>query len=240
MTQKTDLAAPFAAASNNDLNKLRASVLGANDGIVSTAGIVLGVAGANASKEAILIAGFAGLVAGAISMAAGEFVSVSSQRDSEKAFLKRRRAHIATNHDSVAEELVEIYLIKGFSKKTATQAAHELKERGFLNRELEKESGIDPDDITNPWSAAIASASAGVVATLPGLMGIPYPCKISAAWYSWMFIGRITPDRRRSAHNVFARRAGRAGGMLARSVPSLLKENAGFCERPHLVPGEED
>ena len=174
MTQKTDLAAPFAAASNNDLNKLRASVLGANDGIVSTAGIVLGVAGANASKEAILIAGFAGLVAGAISMAAGEFVSVSSQRDSEKAFLKRRRAHIATNHDSVAEELVEIYLIKGFSKKTATQAAHELKERGFLNRELEKESGIDPDDITNPWSAAIASAVSFTVGSIVPLVAIAF------------------------------------------------------------------
>ena len=105
------------ATSSNELNKLRAAVLGANDGIVSTAGIVLGVAGAAASKESILVAGFAGLVAGAISMAAGEFVSVSSQRDSEKAFLRGRRKHIAANHDSIAEELVEIYQAKGISKK---------------------------------------------------------------------------------------------------------------------------
>ncbi len=157
MTEK-NLPKEHIATSSNELNKLRAAVLGANDGIVSTAGIVLGVAGAAASKESIIIAGIAGLVSGAISMAAGEFVSVSSQRDSERAFLTHRRSHISKNHDSIAEELVEIYQAKGFSKKTATQAAHELKEKGLLNKELEKESGIDPDDITNPWSAAIASA----------------------------------------------------------------------------------
>lgn len=146
------------ATSSNELNKLRAAVLGANDGIVSTAGIVLGVAGAATSKEGIIIAGVAGLVSGAISMAAGEFVSVSSQRDSEHAFLTKRRSHISKNHDSIADELVAIYQAKGFSKKTATQAARELKEKGLLNKELEKESGIDPEDISNPWSAAIASA----------------------------------------------------------------------------------
>lgn len=160
------------ATSSNDLNKLRASVLGANDGIVSTAGIVLGVAGAAASKETILIAGFAGLVAGAISMAAGEFVSVSSQRDSEKAFLSRRRAHISMNHDSVAEELVELYVAKGFMKKTAEKAAAELKERGHLNQELEKESGVDPEDISNPWHAAIASAISFTVGAVVPLIAI--------------------------------------------------------------------
>ena len=170
MTKKTE----SIAKSSNDLNKLRAAVLGANDGIVSTAGIVLGVAGATAAKETILIAGFAGLVAGAISMAAGEFVSVSSQRDSEKAFLKRRRHHITTNHDSVAEELVEIYQLKGFSRKIAQQAAHELKEKGFLNRELEKESGIDPDDISSPWAAAIASALSFTVGAIIPLSAIAF------------------------------------------------------------------
>lgn len=155
MTEKSS--SPI-ATSSNALNKLRASVLGANDGIVSTAGIVLGVAGTAASKESILIAGFAGLIAGALSMAAGEFVSVSSQRDSERAFLRGRRAHISKNHDSIAEELVEIYQTKGFTRKTALQAAEELKEKGLLSRELEKESGIDPSDVSNPWAAAIASA----------------------------------------------------------------------------------
>jgi VIT1/CCC1 family predicted Fe2+/Mn2+ transporter len=180
MTEKTS--APIATSSNS-LNKLRASVLGANDGIVSTAGIVLGVAGAAASKESILIAGFAGLVAGALSMAAGEFVSVSSQRDSERAFLRGRRVHISKNHDSIAEELVEIYLTKGFSRKTAGQAADELKEKGLLTRELEKESGIDPGDVSNPWSAAIASAVsfiAGALIPLAAIILAPDELRIGA------------------------------------------------------------
>lgn len=146
------------ATSANDLNKLRAAVLGANDGIVSTAGIVLGVAGASASKESIVIAGAAGLVAGALSMAAGEFVSVSSQRDSERTFLAKRHTHIANHHASIAEELVKIYRQKGLTKKTAELVAEEYKAKGFLTRELEREAGIDADDISSPWAAAIASA----------------------------------------------------------------------------------
>ena len=109
-------------------------------------------------------------------MAAGEFVSVSSQRDSERAFLAKRRSHISKNHDSIADELVEIYQGKGLSKKTATLAAHELKEKGLLHKELERESGIDPDDISNPWSAAIASAisfTAGAAIPLAAMVFAP-------------------------------------------------------------------
>jgi len=147
------------ATSNNQLNKLRAAVLGGNDGIVSTAGLVLGVAGASASKETTLIAGVAGLVSGAISMAAGEFVSVSSQRDSEKAFLERMRTHIASkHHSSEAEEFIERFKEKGISEATAIKVADELEAAGTLTTELEKELGIDADDLSNPWSAAIASA----------------------------------------------------------------------------------
>jgi len=147
------------ATSNNQLNKLRAAVLGGNDGIVSTAGLVLGVAGASASKETILIAGVAGLVSGAISMAAGEFVSVSSQRDSEKAFLERMRTHIASkHHSSEAEEFIERFKEKGISEATAIKVDDELEAAGTLTTELEKELGIDADDLSNPWSAAIASA----------------------------------------------------------------------------------
>ncbi len=163
---------PHIATSTNSLNKLRASVLGANDGIVSTAGLVLGVTGAAAEKETILLAGFAGLVAGAISMAAGEFVSVSSQRDSEKVFLKQKRAHIKQEHDSSVDELVEIYQAKGMSKQTATQAAKELADSGTLDTELQKEFGIDPDDLTNPWSAAIASATSFVIGAAVPLLAI--------------------------------------------------------------------
>lgn len=129
---------PHIATSNNQLNKLRASVLGANDGIVSTAGLVLGVTGAAASKETILLAGFAGLVAGAISMAAGEFVSVSSQRDSEKAFLNRTKSHIKKERASELDELVEIYTAKGLSDSTALQAAKELQQNGTLMVELKR------------------------------------------------------------------------------------------------------
>ena len=161
---------PHIATSNNQLNKLRAAVLGANDGIVSTAGLVLGVVGAAADKDAIVLAGFAGLVAGAISMAAGEFVSVSSQRDSERAFLKKAKNKHSKH--SLLDEIIEIYTEKGISKKTAAQAAKELEENGTLMIELEKELGIDPDDLTNPWSAAIASAISFVVGAAVPLAAI--------------------------------------------------------------------
>ena len=160
--------------SNNHLNKLRASVLGANDGIVSTAGLVLGVSGAFSSKESILITGVAGLVSGAISMAAGEFVSVSSQRDSERAFLKRSRTHINQEHVSVNEELVEVYVAKGISEPTATKAVKELDAKGLVQKEIEKEIGIDSDDITSPWTAAIASAAAFTIGSLIPLLAIAF------------------------------------------------------------------
>lgn len=161
------------ATSNNQLNKLRAAVLGGNDGIVSTAGLVLGVAGASASKETILIAGVAGLVSGAISMAAGEFVSVSSQRDSEKAFLERMRTHVASkHHSSEADELIEKYKEKGISEATATKVAEELEAAGTITVELEKEFGIDADDLSNPWAAAVASALSFVAGSIIPLLAV--------------------------------------------------------------------
>ena len=172
------------ATSTNELNKLRAAVLGANDGIVSTAGIVLGVAGAAASKESIVVAGFAGLVAGALSMAAGEFVSVSSQRDSERAFLDKHNSRAGRN-GTLAEELAEIYQEKGLSKKTAAQAAKELNEKGRLHLELEKESGIDPDDLSNPWSAAIASALSFVAGAIIPLTAVAFA---PDAWRVWITV----------------------------------------------------
>jgi VIT1/CCC1 family predicted Fe2+/Mn2+ transporter len=185
MSKTTENSIPSSiATSNNELNKLRAAVLGANDGIVSTAGIVLGVAGAAASKESIIVAGFAGLIAGALSMAAGEFVSVSSQRDSERAFLDGHRSRAGRN-DTLAEELAEIYQEKGFSKKTAAQATKELSEKGRLHLELEKESGIDPDDLSNPWSAAIASALSFVAGAIIPLAAVAFA---SDAWRVWMTV----------------------------------------------------
>ncbi len=140
------------------LNWLRASVLGANDGIVSTAAIVVGVAGASNSSEFIFTAGMAGLIAGALSMGVGEYVSVSSQRDTEKAFIEKERKEIADDPEGELEELVEMYTHKGLSTHTARLVAEELTAHDPLIAHLEAELGIDPDNLTNPWHAAYASA----------------------------------------------------------------------------------
>lgn len=183
MTQKpTSSSTPHIATSNNELNKLRASVLGANDGIISTAGIILGVAGAAASKETVLIAGFAGLVAGAVSMAAGEFVSVSSQRDSEKAFLLHNQQNLKTGKSSAKQELAEVYVQRGLSEKTANQAVNELEAKNSIELELEKELGIDPDDISSPWAAAIASASAFTVGAAIPLLAVVFSPEDIRLW----------------------------------------------------------
>ena len=170
------------ATSSNQLNKLRAAVLGANDGIVSVAGLVLGVAGAASSREAIIIAGAAGVVSGAISMAAGEFVSVSSQRDSEKSFLTKQRNRLANNQEALSEELSVIYQEKGLSKQTAALAVSDLKKKGRLGIELEKESGIDPDDLTSPWAAAIASAISFVIGSLIPLAAVAFSPDDARIW----------------------------------------------------------
>ncbi len=146
---------PQLSTSTNKLNRIRAAVLGANDGIVSTSGLILGVAGAALDKDAILITGLAGLVAGALSMAAGEYASVSSQRDSEKSLLARKKVHIRNVHkNSVEEEFIELYATKGVSKKTATLLAKEFEKNGTLLAELEKEFGVNSEDLVSPWQAA--------------------------------------------------------------------------------------
>jgi vacuolar iron transporter family protein len=142
------------------LNWLRAAVLGANDGIVSIAGLVVGVAGATDTKNVILTAGLAGVVAGALSMAAGEYVSVSSQRDSERALLDRQSSKLSESPDAELEELALIYESKGLSKNTAATVAAELTEHDAFRAHAEAKHGLDPDDLTNPWHAAIASAIA--------------------------------------------------------------------------------
>jgi VIT1/CCC1 family predicted Fe2+/Mn2+ transporter len=161
---------------NNRLNWLRAGVLGANDGIVSTAGIVMGVAGATSERSTILLAGIAGLAAGALSMAAGEYVSVSTQRDSEQALLEKERRELREDPEDELAELAGIYRDKGLSEELALQVAHELTEHDALAAHAEAELGIDPDDLTNPWTAAWASMIAFTVgALLPLLMIVLVP-----------------------------------------------------------------
>jgi vacuolar iron transporter family protein len=147
---------PHADGLNNRLNWLRAAVLGANDGIVSTAGLVVGVAGATSNGNAIVVAGVAGLAAGALSMGAGEYVSVSTQRDSEHALLEKERRELAEDPEEELAELADIYVGKGLSEGLALQVARELTEHDALGAHAEAELGIDPDDLTNPWSAAWA------------------------------------------------------------------------------------
>ena len=144
-------------ASNSTLNWLRAAVLGANDGIVSVSSIILGVAGATSAKHTIFIAGLAGLVAGACSMAVGEYVSVSSQRDTERAFIAKEKRRLRDNPDHELEGLAKVYLEKGVSEQTARQVAHELTVKDPLKAHLEAELQIDEEDLNNPVQAAVAS-----------------------------------------------------------------------------------
>jgi VIT1/CCC1 family predicted Fe2+/Mn2+ transporter len=154
------------------LNWLRAGVLGANDGIVSTAGIVVGVAGATTDRTSILIAGVAGLAAGALSMAAGEYVSVSTQRDSELALLEKERQELIDDPVDELEELAGIYVGKGLTEDLALQVAQQLTAHDALGAHAEAELGIDPDDITNPWAAAWASLVAFTLGALLPLLTI--------------------------------------------------------------------
>ncbi len=157
------------------LNWLRAGVLGANDGIVSTAGLVVGVAGATTSSGAILTAGVAGLVAGAVSMALGEYVSVSSQRDTEKALLHKERTELAEEPEAELEELTAIYVAKGLTPQTARQVAVELTAHDAFAAHAEAELGIDPKALTNPWHAAGASALSFTIGSLLPLAAIVLP-----------------------------------------------------------------
>lgn len=157
---------------NGLLNWLRAAVLGANDGIVSVAGLVMGVAGATADRETIFITGLAGLVSGALSMAAGEYVSVSTQRDTERALLAKERRELAEEPEEELAELAGIYRDKGLSDEVALQVAEELTAHNALAAHAEAELGIDPDELTSPWQAAFASMLAFTVGALLPLLTI--------------------------------------------------------------------
>ncbi|MFF5078368.1 VIT family protein [Actinoplanes sp. NPDC000266] len=166
---------PHDTARPGRLNWLRAGVLGANDGIVSTAGLVVGVAGATTSTGPLLTAGIAGLAAGAVSMALGEYVSVSSQRDSEKALLAKEKAELADFPDQELEELAALYEAKGLSPATARQVALELTERDAFAAHADVELHLDPDELTSPWQAAGASAIAFTTGSLLPLAAILLP-----------------------------------------------------------------
>lgn len=160
---------------NARLNWLRAGVLGANDGIVSVAGLVVGVAGVTTARGPLFTAGIAGLVAGAVSMALGEYVSVSSQRDSEIAQLELEKRELRDDADQEFAELVAIYEAKGLRPQTAYTVARELTDHDALAAHLDAELHLDPEDLVHPWQAAGASALAFTLGGVLPLLAILLP-----------------------------------------------------------------
>ena len=159
---------------------LRASVLGANDGIVSTASLVLGVAAAGAGAQAILVAGVAGLVAGAMSMAAGEYVSVSSQADTERADLAREREELATSPAHEHAELTAIYVQRGLDAELAAKVATQLMQHDALGAHARDELGISETLSARPVQAALASAGTFAMgAALPLVVALLFPVSMT-------------------------------------------------------------
>ncbi len=197
----------------NRLNWLRAGVLGANDGIVSVAGIVMGVAGATSERSPVFVAGVAGLVAGALSMAAGEYVSVNAQRDSEQAMLALEAQELERMPETELRELAKMYERKGLSRETAKKVAQELTDHDALAAHADIEFGIDPHNLTNAWNAAFASMVAFTIGALLPLLVIT-----------------LTPLSVRIWATVVDRR-GRAGGGRVRPGTAGLQP-ARPCRRP--------
>ena len=155
---------------------LRAAVLGANDGIISTASLIVGVASAASGEQEVLVAGIAGLVAGALSMAAGEYVSVSSQADTERADLDRERRELATQPDAEEDELAGIYVRRGLEPDLARQVARQLMTKDALVAHARDELGLTEEQAARPLQAALASAGTFAVgAAIPILAIIVVP-----------------------------------------------------------------
>ncbi|MGO3135010.1 MAG: VIT1/CCC1 transporter family protein [Agrococcus casei] len=167
---------------NARLNWLRAGVLGANDGIVSTAALMVGVAGAGTGAFGILTAGVAALVAGSCSMAVGEYVSVSSQLDSERAAIKREATLLEENPDGQVDQLAHMYELRGLQPATAHQVAVELTEHDPLTAHLDIEYQLDPEELNSPWAAAIASLFAFAIGAAIPLLATVFTPHEHAVW----------------------------------------------------------
>lgn len=205
-------------------NKIRAAVLGANDGIVSTAGLVLGVAGATTSTPAILTAGFAGLVAGALSMATGEYVSVSSQRDTERAAVAQESRELAEQPEAELAELAGLFQKRGLSADVAHEVAVELTQRDALAAHTREEFGIEPGEYINPWAAALSSLLAftsGALLPLLGMAFLPPDVRVVATFVAMLVALVVTgyvSARLGGAQRGRAVARNVAGGALAMAV----------------------
>jgi VIT1/CCC1 family predicted Fe2+/Mn2+ transporter len=223
-------AEPHEAGLASRLNWLRAGVLGANDGIVSTAAIVLGVTGATDNRGSIILSGLIGMMAGAMSMAAGEYVSVSTQRDTEKAVLAKERRELAEMPDEELAELAGLYEAKGIEPALAREVAVQLTAKDALRAHAEAELGLDPDELTNPWQAAGVSFLAFVLGASIPLLGVVIA---PAAWITVVAVaialavtGSVSA-RLGSAPVLRALLRNVAGGLLAMGITYLLGNLAG-------------
>jgi len=213
---------------NNRLNWLRAAVLGANDGIVSTAGIVIGAVGATSDKSAIVIAGVAGLAAGAMSMGAGEYVSVSTQRDSELALLAKERRELREEPEEELAELAGLYVEKGLDEELALQVAKALTAKDALGAHAETELGIDPDDISSPWHAAWASMLSFTIGALLPLLTMTLAAPDLRIWVTVVAVVAALATTGFASARLGYARPGRAiarnvaGGLFAMAVTYLI------------------
>ena len=181
------------------LNWLRAGVLGANDGIVSTAGLVFGVAGATTDSVALLIAGLAGMVAGALSMAGGEYVSVSSQRDSERAAIRQQQSELHADPEGKLHQLAGHYAQRGLSQDLSLQVARELSNHAALDAHAQVFLNLDAGEHVSPWIAARASLFAflagsviPLVAIISTPLGIRLPLTVAAVLAALVVTGVVS------------------------------------------------
>lgn len=177
------------------LNWLRAGVLGANDGIVSVAAVVVGVASATTANLPIITAGAAAVIGGAISMALGEYVSVASAADSQRALIEKERAELRDTPEAELEELTGLYQAKGLKPETASQVARELTEHDALLAHLDAELNLDPDEVLSPWHAASASAIAfltGAILPFVTAVFLPGPLKIPVTFVAVLLALAVT------------------------------------------------
>jgi len=207
---------------------LRAAVLGADDAIVSTASLMIGVAASAASKDAILISGIAGLVAGSMSMAVGEYVSVSSQRDAEQADIELEKRELEGQPRAELNELAMIYVQRGLDKELALQVAEQLSASDRLGAHLRDELGIDPESLARPLQAAwISAISFGSFATLPILALLISPASMrmpAIAGLSLVSLGLLGALGARLGGASMGRAALRVclGGGLAMAVTAAI------------------
>ncbi|WP_292976417.1 VIT family protein [Mycobacterium sp.] len=211
---------PHSGSVSARLNWLRAGVLGANDGIVSTAGIVVGVAAATATRGPIVTAGVAGLAAGAVSMALGEYVSVSAQRDTEQALLRTERRELAEDPAAELDELAALYEAKGLSVATARCVAEEFTAHDPIAAHAEVELGFDPTELTSPWQAAASSAvafSVGALLPLSAVMAASpaarIPLTVGAVLIALLITGTVSAHLGGAPKHRAALRNGVGGGV---------------------------